>query len=102
MKPIKKDQYLLKGDYVLATKWSDGDPQDQWAIGFFDEMLPKSSGDRYMVIDNNGKQFCNNGFRRLKKISQTRGAWLLSRKLDIERGTKSLWWWVRQPMNIYA
>lgn len=91
---------LLKaGDYVLATKWNDGDPMDQWAVGFFVGMLSKASGDRYMVADAEGNQFRGNGFRRVKKISANRGRWLLERKQEIEYGGRSLWWWARAPMT---
>ena len=91
-------ELLEAGDYVLATKWRDGDPGDQWAVGFFTGMLPKASGDRYMVADAEGKQFRGNGFRRVKKISAERGRWLLEHKQDIEYGGRSLWWWVRARM----
>ena len=47
---------LKKGDYVLATTWSDGDPRDQWAIGLYDGPCKQVPG-RSLVVDNNGKQF---------------------------------------------
>jgi len=54
---------LCKGDYVLATKYSDGDPLDHWAVGFYDgtteHMRP-----RHHVIDGDGQRFRVNGFRR--------------------------------------
>jgi len=90
---------LKPGDYVLATKWSDGDPNDHWAVGFFSGMLAKKSGDRYMVEDGEGNQFRGNGFRRVKKISLERGRWLLEHKQDITNGNRSLWWWVRTRMD---
>jgi len=64
---------MKKGDYVLATKYSDGDPWDGWAVGFFDGMLHYKSGDRFMVIDSNGHQFRGNGFRRCEKITPDEG-----------------------------
>lgn len=91
-------ELLEAGDYVLATKWGDGDPGDQWAVGFFTGMLPNESCDRYMVADADCKQFRGNGFRRVKKISAERGRWLLEHKQDIEYGGRSLWWWVRARM----
>jgi len=57
------------GDYVFATKYGDGDPADGWAIGFYDGLLSVGSQDRYMVVDNDGKQFRRNGFRRVENIS---------------------------------
>lgn len=90
---------LVKGDYVLATKYSDGDPNDHWVVGFFHGMLPKSSGDRFEVVDSGGAFFRGNGFRRIKKISAERGNWLLTRAPLITASQRSLWSWVREPMN---
>jgi hypothetical protein len=84
------------GDYVLATKWHDGDPHDHWAVGFYDG---KVKGNRYLVIDNNGDQFRRIGFRRIKKISANRGNWLVKHTDDIQSGSHSLWWWVRAKMG---
>ena len=53
---------LTKGDYVLATTYKDGDPQDQWCVGFFDSMTTHNPP-RYNIIDSNGKLFRGNGFR---------------------------------------
>lgn len=85
---------LLAGDYVLATKYSDGDPQDQWSIGFFDSMLPKVGGERYMVVDGEGNQFRGNGFRRAQKIDANTGRWLLEHKAEIESSGRSVWDWL--------
>lgn len=91
---------LLKvGDYVLATKYLDGDPQDHWAVGFFAGMLPKAGGDRYDVVDGNDQLFRGNGFRRVKKISDVRGQWLLEHKQEIQHGGRTLWSWVRAQMD---
>lgn len=92
-------EILKAGDYVLATKFCDGDPGDQWVVGFFTGMLQKTSGDRYMVANTEGNQFRGNGFRRVKKISANRGRWLLEHKHEIEYSSRSLWWWVRAPMT---
>ena len=90
---------VKEGDYVIATKWSDGDPQDQWCVGFYNGRLKKVSGDRYDVVDGRGNLFRGNGFRRIKKISRQRGGFILSKKDKIENGKKSVWWWVRQPLS---
>lgn len=90
---------LQKGDYVLATKWSGGDPGDGWAVGFYDGILPKEAGPRCMVVDEGGKQFRQNGFRRVKKISKERGEFILRNKEFIAcNNTKSLWYWARCKM----
>ena len=64
---------LEQGDYVFATKYSDGDPADGWILGFYDGILPKVVGDRYMVVDGHGMQGRNNGYRRAEKISEELG-----------------------------
>lgn len=89
------------GDYVLATKWGDGDPQDHWVVGFFSEVLDYSNYNRYQVVDFNGNPFRGNGFRRIASISKKRGEWLLNNKEEIQKSYKSLWWWVKQPMSKY-
>lgn len=87
---------MNKGDYVLATKWHDGDPGDQWAVGFFDRVLRE---DRFIVVDSKGRSFRANGFRRIKKISAERGAWLLAHTQEIEMSGRSLWGWLHLSMN---
>lgn len=75
---------LETGDYVLATKYGDGDPQDEWAVGFFSGTLPKAGGDRFLVSNGEGILFRANGFRRVKKISAKRGRWILDHKHAID------------------
>lgn len=86
---------MNNGDYVIATKYSDGDPKDQWCIGFF----YKEENCRYYVIDDHGQQFRNNGFRRIRKISKARGAYILNNTNIIENSDHSIWWWLRQKMK---
>lgn len=92
----KQAKELTEGDYVLATKYSDGDPRDQWAIGWY----AGCQGDRHFVTDDAGQQFRANGFRRVRRISGHQGAYLLTRKADIEMSSISLWGWLRRcPMR---
>lgn len=91
-----KNRRLQIGDYVIATKWKDGDPRDHFAVGFYAGML---SEDRYMIIDHYGYPFRANGFRRVRKISDKRGTWLIGRFKEIEAGSRSLWWWAKAPMS---
>lgn len=63
---------LNKGDYVLATKWRDGDPADSWGIGFYDGMRGGNIV-RHYVLDADGQQLRTNGFRRVERISQSEG-----------------------------
>jgi hypothetical protein len=88
---------LSNGDYVLATKYHDGDPGDHFAVGFYAGTL-EGRPDRYLVVDINGKPFRANGFRRIKKISTARGVWIIEHLGLIEGSSHSVWWWVRRPM----
>lgn len=89
-----------KGDYVLATKYSDGDPQDHWAVGFFDGLTdPHYDPPRYNVVDSEGKQLRGNGFRRVKRISHERGAWMLKNSGWVEFTNLSVWHFAELPME---
>lgn len=86
------------GDYVLATKYSDGDPGDHWALGFYSgelEPINKMSEPRYMVKDNAGNNIRGNGYQRIARIRQDVGNWLLNvaaKQLEQSPpGTVSLW-----------
>ena len=85
-----------KGDYVLATKYADGDPKDQWAVGFYD----KQEGDRHYVTDEHGHQFRHNGFRRVKTITGERGKWLLEIRQYIEESGRSIWFFARRTISV--
>lgn len=65
---------MKTGDYVLATKYSDGDPNDQWAVGFYVEQR----GIRHWVEDGSGHTFRPSGFRHVRKITPTEGSFLLT------------------------
>ena len=49
------------GEYVLAHKWSDCDPQDPWRVGFVCQVVetwnPQSSQNRfeYVIGEQNGQ-----------------------------------------------
>jgi len=83
---------LKEGDYVLATKYNDGDPHDQFAIGFFSGMM----SDRFLVVDGNGQRFRYSGFRRCERISEKIGNALVKLTPIIsDKPGKSLWYWRR-------
>ena len=88
------------GDYVLATKYTDGDPRDHFAVGFFKEILKYESEDRYTIIDNDGKEFRRNGFRRCEKISPKTGKTLVDNIKIIEQGCASVWYWKYHPKQL--
>lgn len=78
------EEELKTGDYVLATKYEDADPQDHWAVGFYDRVLPYKTGDRHLVVDGDGDQFRANGFRHVVKIGTMEGAFLVGFRDEIE------------------
>lgn len=86
------------GDYVLATKYHDGDTGDEFAVGLYDGEHFRG---RHFVIDSDGKQFRRNGFRRIKKISRERGQFLIDHFKDMDAGTRSVWWWARCLMKSF-
>lgn len=83
---------IEKGTYVLATKWSDGDPGDHWAVGFYD----CERDGRHYVVDSNGNQLRGNGFRVARPIEPDVGHWLIASGVAalLEKsppGTVNLW-----------
>jgi len=82
-----------KGDYVIATKYSDGDPKDHFCVGFFESMTWHN---RYNIIDDAGQLFRHNGFRKAQKISREVGAKIVSHIKEIELGDISVWDWVKR------
>ena len=86
-------EQLQKGDYVIATKYDDGDPKDHFAVGFFDSMTWHN---RYNIVTSEGELFRGNGFRKAKKISQEVGAKIVSHIKDIEQSDKSVWDWLSE------
>ena len=85
------DETVNKGDYVLATKYADGDPGDPWGIGFYD----REEHGRHFILDGKGENIRAGGFRRAGKITEEFGAWLLleaARVLEKSPpGTVNLW-----------
>lgn len=100
MERLKSRPVLVIGDYVLATKYSDGDPQDQWAVGFYAGVTAQHyDPPRFDVVDSKGKQFRGNGFRRVERIAPERGAWILKHTRDIELSGMPVWHFATCPMD---
>lgn len=79
-----------KGDYVLATKFNDGDPGAHWGVGYYD----REENGRHYIVDGDGKQLRANGFRRVGHITPEYGRWLLSAAQTLEAsppGAVDLW-----------
>lgn len=87
---------LKSGDYVLATKWSDGDPQDHWFVGVYEYCDERG---RHYILDSDGRNVRGNGFRRAQKITPERGEWILSQIEKIQNSNRSLWYWARASMS---
>jgi len=84
-----------KGDYVLATKYSDGDSGDQWCVGFYHSELDYETHVRHQVVNGQGEQFRGNGFRRVKKINAEKGEFLVDNARIISMSGRSLWSWLK-------
>lgn len=88
---------LTKGDYVLATKYADGDPGDPWAVAFYLEPGPDAlDKPRYRVSHADGTLIYGpNGFRRCRRgLRADVGDWLLKNAKSLEAsppGTVNLW-----------
>jgi len=97
---VRSMRLLGHGDYVLATKYSDGDPLDGWCVGFYKEPYLHCGYDqRHIVVDNDGNSFRANGFRRVKKISKERGEWIIKNQKIIETSGFSMWHFARCSMK---
>jgi len=88
-----------KGDYVVATKYADGDPGDQFCIGFYDGGYDHYGQTRHLVVDSHGKNFRHNGFRRVARVGAKRGTWMVQNIAHIERMMNrfSVWHWWKAP-----
>lgn len=80
---------LEVGDYVVATKYHDGDPGDHFAVGFIAAAV--GLPDRHLVVDSVGQPFRANGFRRARRITAETGATLVAMISAIESGGRSVW-----------
>ena len=85
------------GDYVLATKYSDGDPGDPWALGFYDGSYSPGQGLQELHLVKNSKGECirPSGYSRVARVREDVGAWLLNvaaKQLEQSpAGTVNLW-----------
>lgn len=79
------------GDYVLATKYDDGDPGDHWVCGFLAEVLDRYDPPRYDVVDNDRKSFRGNGFRRVERISMGVGKKIIAIGDKMQYRSESVW-----------
>lgn len=85
---------MKKGDYVVATKYKDGDPNDPFCVGFFYKKI-RQDPPKSIVTDANGIAVHANGYRRVKKISPDVGAKIVANIAEIEKSGVSVWRWVK-------
>ena len=92
------------GDYVLATKYADGDPCDHFCVGFVQSVTEDRNNDRrYNVVDDKGMSFRANGFRRAEKITKEEGHRLVDLFAEIgDRPGPSLWTHLHQIRQAIA
>lgn len=79
------------GDYVLATKYSDGDPGDPWALGFYAGL--DASGERHIVKDGSGQIIRGAIYRRVGRITVDIGNWLWANKYNLEQAPSKISLW---------
>lgn len=84
---------LKQGEYVVATKYRDGQWEDQWCVGFYHQQLGGVGNDtvRHQVVDSNGRQFRHNGFRRVKRITANEGQLILNNANSYNSVWSLLW-----------
>lgn len=81
------------GDYVLATKWGDGDPGDPWAVGFYVGVDNGPEPKRHLVKDSAGKLIRAGGYRRVGRVTPEIGKWLLDNADLLERAPSKITLW---------
>lgn len=91
------------GDYVLAATCPEGCTKDPWFVGFYAGMIKEgllpNMKPRYLVVDNDMHAQRPSGYRRIQKISATRGKWILDHRNEIEQSNKSLFYFARCRME---
>lgn len=92
------------GDYVLATKWSDGKLADPWAIGFVSEIVEIYGKPRYMISHENGDLISRTAHRRAERITPFVGAELirLSEEYDWELYHHLSMWGMKRMVSAKA
>ena len=84
------------GDYVLATKYSDGDSRDVWYIGYIHEILDENRG--YILCDEHGV-VQNRRFRRCGLIHPAVSEYILYHRNEISSFRIGLWNYIIDPIH---
>lgn len=91
-----KRKPLSVGDYVLVTKFSDGDPKDPFYIGFFAGM----DDNRYIISDPACPGISFRRWWRCDRISKRVGDVLCKHIKVIEEASASVWYWRRNIKSL--
>lgn len=77
-------------------RWSDGDVKDPWCVGYYTGV---GQGGYHLVSYLRAGSWRDRNYNRITKVSKKRGEWILSNMALIEQNNKTIYWWLRQPMN---
>jgi len=90
-RPPTRCQVADVGDYVLATKYDDG---DHCFVGF---VSGYAWNHRYLIADNDGNSQRANGFRRIEKLTEEEGLQLVAMMpFIVNRQGPSVWWYLNK------
>ncbi len=96
---------IKAGDYVIASKYQDGDPCDGFAVGFVERI---TDAGRVIVVNDRGEPFRAGGYRRAKCITRDEGRALVELSDVIsDKPGESVWWHLarireaRGPSEVY-
>lgn len=65
------------GTYVLASHWSDCDPNDPWIIGWVVRIIQDARGTAYLIGRQDGTWYHHREYRHCREITLEEGeAWL--------------------------
>jgi hypothetical protein len=83
------------GTYVVATKYADGDPGDEFCVGFYNGFYNHCGQTRHLIVDDKGLNFRANGFRLARRVGPKRGSWMVKHLSLIEsmKDRFSVWHW---------
>jgi hypothetical protein len=95
----RDEPYVKKGELVVATRYSDGDPIDPFCVGFYNGFYEEGGEKRHLVLDGEGRNLRKKGFRRVAPVGKERGAWMRRNHAYIEemKDRFSVWHWYHAP-----
>lgn len=89
----KPNRPLEVGDYVLASKYRDGDPNDPWFVGFIKQIIRCEDYDKYKIADEDGNLLYSSMLARAERIGKANGHQLVRCKKYIKESNKSVYYW---------